>query len=267
MASGLGPTAHARPGSTPSPTAGSILHLCCTTAQDNSGDRSTTGSICSQTAPTGSNWRIFRGQLRTNQAAKEVGKGVTSLESAGGSPSEMALPGAVRRQLDSLTRETVPQKGKPTEAGEVDIVSSLPLQISLYFNTFYFPFWWISDVIALQLKYILLPDHYKFILVTLLILMSVIEVIRLFLGYRGNLQEKVPELAGFWLLSILLQLPLLLFLIINPGVEPLPLEWATHGILVLFLLFQLPLSSFTLRRTTGRLAGRFHLLGTSVEQA
>ncbi|XP_068111619.1 transmembrane protein 17A-like isoform X2 [Hyperolius riggenbachi] len=179
----------------------------------------------------------------------------------------MALPGAVRRQLDSLTRETVLQKGKPTEAGEVDIVSSLPLQISLYFNTFYFPFWWISDVIALQLKYILLPDHYKFILVTLLILMSVIEVIRLFLGYRGNLQEKVPELAGFWLLSILLQLPLLLFLIINPGVEPLPLEWATHGILVLFLLFQLPLSSFTLRRTTGRLAGRFHLLGTSVEQA
>lgn len=97
--------------------------------------------------------------------------------------------------------------------------------------------------------------------------MSVIEVIRLFLGYSGNLQEKVPELAGFWLLSILLQLPLLLFLIFDPGAEPLPLERVSHGILVVLLLFQIPVSSLTLRRTTKRLAGRFHQLGNLVEQA
>ncbi|XP_073453085.1 transmembrane protein 17 [Aquarana catesbeiana] len=186
----------------------------------------------------------------------------------------MALPGLVRRQLNSATRNifidvrrTMSQKGELTEACEVDIVSSLLLHISLYFNCFYFPFWWVCDVVALQLKYVLLPDHYKFILVTLLILMSVIEVIRLFLGYSGNLQEKVPELAGFWLLSILLQLPLLLFLIFDPGAEPLPLERVSHGILVVLLLFQIPVSSLTLRRTTKRLAGRFHQLGNLVEQA
>ncbi|XP_069835711.1 transmembrane protein 17 [Dendropsophus ebraccatus] len=186
----------------------------------------------------------------------------------------MALPGTVRRQLDSVTRNifsdgrrTVPKKSDITEEGEVDIVSSLPLQMSLYFNVFYFPFWWTCDVIALQLKYVLLPDHYKFILVTLLILMSVIEVIRLYLGYSGNLQEKVPELAGFWLLSILLQLPLLLFLLIDPGVEPLPLERASHGILTAFLAFQIPVSSLTLRKTTRRLAGRFHQLGNLEEHA
>ncbi|XP_040292105.1 transmembrane protein 17 [Bufo bufo] len=186
----------------------------------------------------------------------------------------MALPGTVRRQLDSMTRNifsdvrrTVPKKSEVTESSEVDIVSSLPLQMSLYFNTFYFPFWWICDVLALQLKYSLLPDHYKFILVTLLILMSLIEVIRLYLGYSGNLQEKVPELAGFWLLSILLQLPLLLFLLSDPGVEPLPLERASHGILTAFLLFQIPVSSLTLRKTTRRLAGRFHQLGNLGEHA
>ncbi|XP_075073308.1 transmembrane protein 17 [Mixophyes fleayi] len=186
----------------------------------------------------------------------------------------MALPGKVRRQLDSMTRNifsdvrrTVPKKCEMTEANDVDIVSSLPLQMSLYFNTFYFPFWWICYVLTLQLKYVLLPDHYKFILVTLLILMSVIELIRLYLGYSGNLQEKVPELAGFWLLSILLQLPLLLFLLCDPGVEPLPLERASHGILTAFLLFQIPVSSLTLRRTTRRLAGRFHQLGNLGEQA
>ncbi|XP_053307175.1 transmembrane protein 17 [Spea bombifrons] len=184
----------------------------------------------------------------------------------------MALPEPVRRHLDSLTRtvfsdvrRTMPKKEEG--AAEVDLVSSLPLQMSLYFNTFYFPFWWICYVLMLQLKYVLLPDYYKFILVTLLILMTVIEVIRLFLGYSGNLQEKVPELAGFWLLSILLQLPLLLFLLFNPGLEPTPLELAAHGILTVFLLFQIPMSSLTLRRTTRRLAGRFHQLGSSNVQA
>lgn len=40
-------------------------------------------------------------------------------------------------------------------------------------------------------QYPALPDYYKFILVTVLILMTLIEAIRLFLGYAGNLQEKV----------------------------------------------------------------------------
>ncbi|KAM8924327.1 transmembrane protein 17 isoform 2-T2 [Pelodytes ibericus] len=185
----------------------------------------------------------------------------------------MALPEPVRRHLDSLTRNVfsdirrrVPKMSEEG-AAKVDLVSSLPLQMSLYFNTFYFPFWWICDVLILQLKYALLPDYYKFILVTLLILMTLIEVIRLYLGYSGNLQEKVPELAGFWLLSILLQLPLLLFLLFNPGLQRLPLEMAAHGILAAFLLFQIPASSLTLRRTTKRLAGRFHQLGNSEAHA
>lgn len=36
-----------------------------------------------------------------------------------------------------------------------------------------------------------MSDPYKFILITILILMTLIETIRLFLGYAGNLQEKV----------------------------------------------------------------------------
>lgn len=40
-------------------------------------------------------------------------------------------------------------------------------------------------------QYPALSDPYKFILITILILMTLIEIIRLFLGYAGNLQEKV----------------------------------------------------------------------------
>uniref|UniRef100_A0A8C5S6D6 Transmembrane protein 17 n=1 Tax=Laticauda laticaudata TaxID=8630 RepID=A0A8C5S6D6_LATLA len=75
-----------------------------------------------------------------------------------------------------------------------EIVSSLPLQMSLYFNLWFFPFWWASSIAMLQLKYSVLPDYYKFILVTSIILTSLIEVIRLYLGYMGNLQEKVGVL-------------------------------------------------------------------------
>lgn len=40
-------------------------------------------------------------------------------------------------------------------------------------------------------QYPALTDYYKFILVTILILMTLIEAIRLYLGYAGNLHQKV----------------------------------------------------------------------------
>lgn len=40
-------------------------------------------------------------------------------------------------------------------------------------------------------QYSALPDYYKFILITVIIVMTLIEAIRLYLGYAGNLQEKV----------------------------------------------------------------------------
>jgi len=33
-----------------------------------------------------------------------------------------------------------------------EILSSLPLQMSLYFNVYFFPFWWLSTVVTLHLK-------------------------------------------------------------------------------------------------------------------
>lgn len=43
----------------------------------------------------------------------------------------------------------------------------------------------------LFIQYPALADYYKFILITILILMTLIEAIRLYLGNVGNLQEKV----------------------------------------------------------------------------
>ncbi|NXX89673.1 TMM17 protein, partial [Centropus bengalensis] len=176
----------------------------------------------------------------------------------------MALPEPLRRRLGSFSRTVFTdgrRTGPPHPGGRADneILSSLPLQMSLYFNVYYFPFWWLSTVVMLHLKYPVLSDYYKFILITIMILASLIEIIRLYLGYMGNLQEKVPELAGFWLLSLLLQLPMILFLLFNEGLKIQPLERAVHIVFVLFLTFQVIAAFVTLKRMANKLATHFGL--------
>uniref|UniRef100_A0ABI7VR70 Transmembrane protein 17 n=2 Tax=Felidae TaxID=9681 RepID=A0ABI7VR70_FELCA len=184
----------------------------------------------------------------------------------------MELPDPVRQRLGNFSRtvfsdsnRTGPEYSEgPGEwqrpgAADNEMVSSLALQMSLYFNTYFFPLWWVSSIMMLQMKYSVLPDYYKFIVVTVIIIITLIEAIRLYLGYMGNLQEKVPELAGFWLLSLLLQLPLILFLLFNEGLTNLPLEKAIHIIFTLFLTFQVVSAFVTLRKMVNQLATRFHL--------
>ncbi|NXC87509.1 TMM17 protein, partial [Cercotrichas coryphoeus] len=70
------------------------------------------------------------------------------------------------------------------------VLSSLPLQVMLYFNVYYFPLWCLAEGIMLHLKYHLLPWHYQFLLVAAFLILSLAEGCRLYLGYLGNLQEK-----------------------------------------------------------------------------
>lgn len=175
----------------------------------------------------------------------------------------MELPDPVRQRLSNLSLTMFGDSSRTgpesSEAADNEMVSSLPLQMSLYFNSYFFPLWWVSCIVMLHLKYSVLPDYYKFIVITVVILITLIEAIRLYLGCMGNLQEKVPELAGFWLLSLLLQLPLLLFLLLNEGLKNLPLEKAIHSIFTVFLTFQVISAFLTLKKMVNQLAARFHL--------
>ncbi|TKS73212.1 Transmembrane protein 17B [Collichthys lucidus] len=166
----------------------------------------------------------------------------------------MEMPETLRRRLEDFSRTVLFDRSRTQSFTKEDgaflahdkrVLSSLPLQMSLYFNMWFFPLWWISEIVMLQLKYPALPDYYKFILVTILIMMTLIEAIRLFLGYAGNLQEKVPELAGFWLLSILLQFPLILFQLFNEAILIQPWREAftsfspysySHSVVSIFLM-------------------------------
>lgn len=76
--------------------------------------------------------------------------------------------------------------------------------------------------------------------------------------------HQVPELAAFWLLSFIFQLPVLLFFSTDEGIIILPLERAVHFLYLLFLLAQILASFLALRTMTRKLTLLFHLreLGT-----
>ena len=93
---------------------------------------------------------------------------------------------------------------------------------------------------------------------------SSIEVTRLYLGYLGNLTEKVPELAGFWLLTVLLQFPMQGFLLLNEDLVILPMERATNFIMMIIIIVELIVGFIALRRITKHQAKKFHLHQLSV---
>lgn len=47
--------------------------------------------------------------------------------------------------------------------------------------------------VMLDVKYIYLQDTYKVVLIAVLIIFTAVEGIRLYLGYLGNLKEKVNK--------------------------------------------------------------------------
>ncbi|XP_072921847.1 transmembrane protein 17-like [Hemitrygon akajei] len=176
-----------------------------------------------------------------------------------------SLPHNIRQNLTNLTG-TLFVSNRTRDCGDAlnnipvnETVSSLPLQMALYFNVIFFPFWWVSEVFMIHLKYNMLPGYYQWLLLAAIIIITVIESIRLCLGYMGNLEEKLPELAGFWLLSFVIQLPIILFLLTDESIIIVPLERGMNIIYSIFLVFELVLGFRALREMTNHLTKGFYL--------
>ncbi|XP_017196227.1 transmembrane protein 17 isoform X2 [Oryctolagus cuniculus] len=171
----------------------------------------------------------------------------------------MELPDPVRQRLGNFSRTVFSDSTRTgpeyNEGPDNEMVSSLALQMSLYFNTYFFPLWWVSCIMMLQLKVSLRFSVCRGPFCAPLMLLHCPEME----WSQYFFKPQVPELAGFWLLSLLLQLPLILFLLFNEGLTNLPLEKAIHIIFTIFLTFQVVSAFLTLRKMVNQLATRFHL--------
>lgn len=123
-----------------------------------------------------------------------------------------------------------------------EIVSSLGLQISLYFHWRYS----IIFIIFYFIKYLWINDDNIFIPI-ITILWSIIEIIRIYLGYAGNLSEQVPHLFGFLFLTIFPQMILIIIILIltfntnndNNNHNYIIIDKILNIFQILFIIFQL----------------------------
>ena len=69
----------------------------------------------------------------------------------------------------------------------------------------------------------------------------------------------MPELAGFWLLTLLLQTPFALFLLFNEATIITPLERAVTVIMTLFILLEDVIGYFAIRAMVDSQVNKFHL--------
>lgn len=148
-----------------------------------------------------------------------------------------------------------------------EIASSLPLQMLLYFNVQYSLFWGLITLSLMVFKenYLEVNTAYRVLSPLLLSVWFMVEPLRLFFGYVGNLQEKVPQLTGFWLFTLIPQLPITFFFIValplrvNGTSIQLPFERAGSIILMCFVFTEAVVGYYALRRMVQSQVLKFHM--------
>ena len=73
------------------------------------------------------------------------------------------------------------------------------------------------------------------------------------------LPYQVPELAGFWILTLVLQLPLTLMLLLNESMLIMPMERAVNIIMALFVLFETVQGYRVIKSMIEQQVSKFHV--------
>ena len=139
-----------------------------------------------------------------------------------------------------------------------ELVSSLPLQMCIYFNLLFLPCWAAVLGVVFHAKLDRMDLLNRYIYVTVAAGALLMELVRLYVGYLGNLREEVPELAGFWLITLLLACPLHGLLLLNSGALRLAPELAVAGPQALLVVAELALGYAAVRRLARHQVIKFH---------
>eukprot|EP00916_Digyalum_oweni_P015257 GHVL01024943.1.p1 GENE.GHVL01024943.1~~GHVL01024943.1.p1 ORF type:complete len:187 (+),score=15.84 GHVL01024943.1:22-561(+) len=139
---------------------------------------------------------------------------------------------------------------------------SLPLQIFLFYN-------WIYDYLYCILMFMCIyytwytgqdsrPLGWDAAHISVNILSILLEL-RLYLGYVGNLEEKVPQLFFFLLITAFPTIEIYLFLLFVRQLHPTPLETALHSLQFIFICFELIFGALAIRSLVQVKNAKFHL--------
>jgi len=177
-----------------------------------------------------------------------------------------AISGRLFPQLRDVSDAEAPEEDEITITN-TEIASNLPLQMLLYFNVCYSIFWGTLTLALMLFKenYLAVNTAYRMLSPLLLSIWFMIEPLRLFFGYVGNLQEKVPQLTGFWLFTLIPQLPISFFFIValplrvNGTSTQLSFDRAGSIILLAFTAVEAVVGYMALRRMVKSQVLKFHM--------
>lgn len=126
-------------------------------------------------------------------------------------------------------------------------MSTLILQMILYFHCCLAIPWIVIGTILVVDKFTSLTLTYQFMSSTGSVILFVLELPRLYLGYTGNRHARPAALIGFWLITILITLPIVTFLLFSPESHSIPLEIIINSIVFIFLLTECIVGTFALK--------------------
>mmetsp|Transcript_61007 Transcript_61007/g.69821 ORF Transcript_61007/g.69821 Transcript_61007/m.69821 type:complete len:253 (-) Transcript_61007:352-1110(-) len=92
---------------------------------------------------------------------------------------------------------------------ESEVNSNLPLQILIYFNSYFSVVLYVLELYVTYYKhYSMTMDNYRFIQFPICFIWPLIEVPRLYFGFSGNIRENFPEMVAFMIMSLLFAFPI-----------------------------------------------------------
>jgi len=148
---------------------------------------------------------------------------------------------------------------QPQATRSREIQSSLLFQMCLYFHLLFDAAYFVCSVVILRWKRLNYHNwSVDFVTPIIFALWTIVEISRLYVGYSGNLLEKVPHLAAFLFLTVF---PQFLFVVYLVGVQRpmLPFDRITNGMLLALLVFEMIVGYRTLRRIISVKSARFAL--------
>lgn len=142
---------------------------------------------------------------------------------------------------------------------EFEVQSSLPLQVTLYLNKFFYVFYVVTIVIISGTNEtkggFFGSSPFERILY---VFVFVFEPFRLSMGYIGNLNERIAVLAGFGMVNLILIFPSVAYLM---AASPSPIELLLNAIQACFLIGQFAITYRAVNNMSKTESAHHHLLG------
>mmetsp|Transcript_31749 Transcript_31749/g.90164 ORF Transcript_31749/g.90164 Transcript_31749/m.90164 type:complete len:170 (-) Transcript_31749:265-774(-) len=140
------------------------------------------------------------------------------------------------------------------------ICSSLLLQQLVYYNIWYSMAWFVTKCILIGSRYvyglrIVDPDEVRTVMIVFFIPS---EPIRLLSGFAGNLQENVPLLGFFMVLTIFPSCPICLYLLFGQEWKT-PIDTAIQIVMTAFLFLELAVGLYAIIRMIDSQRKQFYL--------